>query len=111
MQTPTAKQWMELGDSYGRIGGRFASPKGIELYRKTNRVTYPGPLGLSETEPPTTEHTWTGPRPSCTYVADVQLGLHPKQLECGLSQKLLPVCEICSIIWAVFYGLSGRGCI
>jgi hypothetical protein len=23
MQTPIAKQWMELGDSYGRIGGRI----------------------------------------------------------------------------------------
>ena len=34
-------------------------------------------------------------RPSCLYVADVQLGLHvgPKQLEQGLSQKLLSVCE------------------
>jgi len=29
MQTLTAKQWMELGDSYGRIGGRMAGPKGI----------------------------------------------------------------------------------
>jgi hypothetical protein len=30
MQTPTAKQWNELGDSYGRIGGRIVDPKGIE---------------------------------------------------------------------------------
>jgi hypothetical protein len=29
MQTPTAKQWMELGDSYGRKGGRIAALKGI----------------------------------------------------------------------------------
>lgn len=28
MQTPIAKQWMELGDSYGRIGGRIAVPEG-----------------------------------------------------------------------------------
>jgi hypothetical protein len=27
--TPTAKEWMELGDSYGRIGGRIATPTGI----------------------------------------------------------------------------------
>jgi hypothetical protein len=48
-------------------------------------------LGLSETESPTKEHTQAGPRPHCTYVADVQLGLHvgPKQLEGSLSQKLL----------------------
>ena len=44
------------------------------------------------TEPPTKEHTWVEPRPPHTYVVDV-LGLHigPKQLEQGLSQKLLPV--------------------
>ena len=29
MQTSTTKQWMELGDSYRRIGGRIAAPKGI----------------------------------------------------------------------------------
>jgi hypothetical protein len=34
MQTPTAKQWMELGDSYGRIGGRIASPKEIGTPQK-----------------------------------------------------------------------------
>jgi hypothetical protein len=28
IQTPTAKEWIELGDSYGRIGGRIAGPKG-----------------------------------------------------------------------------------
>jgi hypothetical protein len=28
MQTPTANQWVELGYSYGRIGGRIAGPKG-----------------------------------------------------------------------------------
>jgi hypothetical protein len=28
IQTPTAKQWMELGDSYGLVGGRIAGPKG-----------------------------------------------------------------------------------
>jgi hypothetical protein len=27
MQTP--KQWIELGDTYGRIGRRIAAPKGI----------------------------------------------------------------------------------
>lgn len=28
MQTPTANQWMELGNSYGRIEGRSTGPKG-----------------------------------------------------------------------------------
>jgi hypothetical protein len=27
MQRPTEKQWMEHGDSYGRIGGRIAGPE------------------------------------------------------------------------------------
>ena len=51
---------------------------------------------------------WTALQPD-TYVADVQLGLHlsPK-LEQGLSQKLLPVCGICSSSWAALSGLSGR---
>ena len=28
MKTPTAKQWVELGDAYGRIGGRIMGPGG-----------------------------------------------------------------------------------
>jgi hypothetical protein len=28
LQTATAKQWMELGNFYGRIGGRISAPKG-----------------------------------------------------------------------------------
>jgi hypothetical protein len=28
----------------------------------------------------------------------------------GLSQKLLPVLEICSSTWVALSGLSGRGC-
>ena len=40
-------------------------------------------MRLSETEPPTKEHTQAGPRPVHIYVADVQLGLHvgPVQLK------------------------------
>lgn len=34
-QIPTAKQRLELGDSYERIGGRIVGP---QLHRKTNRV-------------------------------------------------------------------------
>jgi hypothetical protein len=34
---PTAKQWMELGDSYGRIGRRIAGPNGIR--NSTGRPT------------------------------------------------------------------------
>jgi hypothetical protein len=34
MQIPIAKQWMELGDSYGRIGGRIS---GAERDRNSTR--------------------------------------------------------------------------
>jgi hypothetical protein len=27
METPTATQWTELGDSYGKTGGRIVSPE------------------------------------------------------------------------------------
>jgi hypothetical protein len=29
MRRPIAKQWLELGDSYGRIRGKNFDPKGI----------------------------------------------------------------------------------
>jgi hypothetical protein len=52
-----------------------------------------------------------GPKPPCTYLIDVQLGLHagPEQLEQWQSQKLLPVHGICSSSWAALSGLSERG--
>ena len=100
-----AKQSMRLGASSGRKGERIGAPK--ELLRKTNRVNLPAPLGISEMEPPQVR-----PRPTCTYVVEVKLGLYmgPEGLEQDLSQKLLPVCEICSSSWVAFSGLGGRGC-
>jgi hypothetical protein len=67
--------------SVGRAQGLLWKSRGrIEGARRvkgsTNRPTEPanlGPWGLTETEPPTKEHAWTGPRPPYTYVADVQL--------------------------------------
>ena len=52
----TAKQWLELGDSYGRIKRRIAGLKGIGTLEEDQESL--GPLGLSETEPPTKEHTY-----------------------------------------------------
>ena len=42
MQTSTTKQWMELGDSYRRIGGRIAAPKGIRTPQEDqqNQLTW-----------------------------------------------------------------------
>jgi hypothetical protein len=65
-------------------------------------------LGLSETEPPTKEHTGAGPRPSHIYVADVQLGLHVGPgWKWGLSIRLLPVHGI-GFSWPALSGLSGE---
>jgi hypothetical protein len=78
----------------------------------TNKNVYNFLKCAAETEPPTKEHTQVGPRPPCTYVVDVQLGLHvvPEQLEQGLSQELLLVCGICSSSWAALSSISGKGC-
>jgi hypothetical protein len=76
MQIPIAKQWLKLGDFWGRIKGRIASQKGIETLQEGQQSQQTWTLGLSETEPSTKVHTWAGPRPPHMYVADMQLGLH-----------------------------------
>jgi hypothetical protein len=51
--------------------------------------------GFQSFEPSTKAHTWAAPKPPCTHVADVHLGLHvgPKQLKqayiksCCLSEE------------------------
>jgi hypothetical protein len=50
---------MELGDSYGRIGGRIVGPEGDR--NSTGRPTEStnlDTLGFSEYEPPNKEHIW-----------------------------------------------------
>ena len=73
-------------------------------------VNQPGPLGLSETAPPTIEYTQVGPRPQFTYITDVQFCLLvvSPTTEWGPSLKLLPVCGICSPNSAIVSCLSGR---
>lgn len=39
MQIPTTQQWMEPGDSYGRVGERMEGPKGDR--NSTGRFTEP----------------------------------------------------------------------
>jgi hypothetical protein len=88
------------------------SLKGIETPQEDQQSQLIWILGISESEPPTKEHTQAGPRPPHTYVVNVPLGLlvSPGQLEQGLSQKLLPVYRLCSTSWAAFSGLSGKEC-
>jgi hypothetical protein len=103
MQMPIAKQWMEFGNSYVRIGGRIVGPCGDrKLYRKMNRVSYPEPLVLSETESSTKEYTLALPAPPntpppliCIRCAD-RSSCGPEQLEQRLSQKLLQITRKCS---------------
>jgi hypothetical protein len=57
VQRPTAKNWIELQDSYEKAGGRMEGPEGDR--NSTGRPTEStdvDPAGLSETEPPTKEH-------------------------------------------------------
>ena len=39
---PINKQWMELGDSYGRVGGRIAGPREIRTPQEdqTSQLTW-----------------------------------------------------------------------
>jgi hypothetical protein len=62
---------MELGDSYGRVGGRIAGPQRDMNFTGKPSESLTWALGPSETEPPSKEHTQAGPRPPHTYVADV----------------------------------------
>jgi len=87
LQIPTAKYWMELRDSHGRVRGRI---EGREMDRistgKPTESTNLNPCGISETELPTKKHRQVGTRPA--NVADVQLSFHMsppnKKQEMGL---------------------------
>jgi hypothetical protein len=85
IQTPTVKQRMKLGDSYGRIGGRIVGAKGDRNSTgRPTELTNLGPWG-----PQSLNH-----QPKTIHRLDLdlleQLGLHvgPEHLEQGQSQKL-----------------------
>jgi hypothetical protein len=82
---------MEIRDSYGRIGGRITGLEG-DRNQPENQQSQPGFSGPKE-------HTQAGLK-SPEHIYNVQIGLHMglEQLEWGLSQKLLPVHGICSLI-------------
>jgi len=76
---PAANQ-TRCGDLQLNIGGverRIEGPEGnrnsVGKLTESNNLD---PWELSETEPPTKEHTMAGSRPPSTYVADLQLSLH-----------------------------------
>ena len=61
---------MELRESYGRIEGRIQGP---EEDRNSTESTNLDPWELSETEPPSKEHTRAGTEALATHIAVVQL--------------------------------------
>jgi hypothetical protein len=64
MQRCTAKNWMELKDFCGRVGGIIEGPKrDRNSMGRPTELTNLDPWGLSETEPTTKEHKWAEPRP------------------------------------------------
>jgi hypothetical protein len=64
MQISTAKHWTEVRVSYGRVGRRIEGPEGDKNSTGRRRdSTNLDPWELSETEPPTKEHTWAGQSP------------------------------------------------
>ena len=69
---------MEVGDTYERIGGEVVAMKGIRTLQEDQQSQLAWILVLSETAPPTKEHT----QAFLFILADVQLGIHmgPKQL-------------------------------
>lgn len=98
-QILTAKQWIKLGDFYGRTGGRIV---GCEWDRNSkenqeNQLTWtPGALRDRTTR----QRRYT--RMDLSLPAYVQLGLHvsSQQLDKALSQKILPIHWLCSSNWA-----------
>jgi hypothetical protein len=51
---------MEVRDSIGRVERRIEVPEVEKSHRKTYTANYLDSCELSETEPPTKEHTWAG---------------------------------------------------
>lgn len=93
MQRTTAKHRMEIGNCYGRVGRKIEGPE--EDRYSTERPTDSTNLDhwvLSETEPPTKEHTQARPTP---YVADMVF-IGSQIIGAVLFLKLLPVCGLSS---------------
>lgn len=61
--------------------------------------------GGSQSKPPTKEQTWAGPKPLCTYVADVQPGLHASPPTTGA----WAVPDSIACLWILFHKLGCLG--
>ena len=58
MQIPTAKYWMDVRNTYGRVGGRIeVSERGKNSTEIATETTKLDPWELSESGPPTLEYS------------------------------------------------------
>lgn len=108
----TAKQWMKLGGSYGRIEGRIVGPEGNRNSTGRDQQSHlTWTLGALR--------GWT--KNWRTYTGWTEASLHicsrcAAWFSCGswtgagAIPKLLPVCGICSSSWTALAVLSGREC-
>jgi hypothetical protein len=63
MQICTPNHWNEVGDPYGVTGGKIKEAEGEgDPIGRPAFSTNPDPWKLSETELPTRQHIWAGPR-------------------------------------------------
>ena len=109
--TPRAKQWLELENSYGRLRGKTACPKQNKY--STGRPTGPAYLNTC------TSQNWNH-QPKNIHRLDPGFPSHMQQMcslvfmwvmknwSRALSQKLRPVCGICSTNWAALSVLCER---
>jgi hypothetical protein len=101
---------MELGDSYGGLGGRIEGPEGKE--NSTGRLTTESinldPWGLSETDQQTKNIHRLDQIPHMCG----RFGLHvgPPTAGARLSLEMLPICRLHPPSWAALSSLSWRGC-
>jgi hypothetical protein len=91
MQIPTAKHWIEVGDSYGRVGGKIVrTERDGNITGRPRDSTNLDPWELSEADPPTKEYTVARPRP-LTHMQQKYSSVSiwvPQQLEKRFSLKL-----------------------
>lgn len=106
IQTPIAKQWMELEDFYGRTGGRIMSSEGdrISVVRPrewTNKDTWDSQRWNHK------QRAYTGL--DLSLPAYVQLGLQCKSWTSGIgsTQMLLLVHGLSFCNWAALSNVSG----
>lgn len=112
MQTPTAKQCVELGDSW-KNRRKDCGLNEIVIPQEDQQTQLSWTLGALRVWSPN-QRVYLNyiSRHPCMYITDVQVGLHvgPKQMEWRQSKKLLPVCGICYSSCSALYGLSRKIC-